>query len=394
MTLPEGSFDAIVVGAGVAGGFVTAHLAHAGVKTLLVERELFPRDKVCGCCLNTRALNALATSPLPAIRQLANQGQPLLGMRLGASGKTASLRFPAGVSLSRSSLDLGLLQAARLAGAQILQGVQARWSGIEDHRACLRLVDSTKDWLVQARLVVAADGLNSELLSAVSGQPSHIEKQSLIGAGTVLPAENSAAFEPGLIHMASGKGGYLGLVRLEDHRLDLAMACQPEAVRQAGGLGQLAARILADAGWQPPQGIIDSRWKGTPRLTRRSPKLESGPVTAVGDATGYIEPFTGEGMGWALEGARNALPLLVARALGKPSHSPLPRAKSGWRQFACKGTAWALRRPRLMGAAVSILKTCPWLATPVIRMTGRGMQWRAPGENPGSPLEALDGFAG
>ena len=53
-------------------------------------------------------------------------------------------------------------------------------------------------------------------------------------------------------------------------------------------------------------------WKGTPELTRRPVRLGAERLFAVGDAGGYVEPFTGEGVLWALSGAR-ALAPLVAR---------------------------------------------------------------------------------
>ena len=96
----------------------------------------------------------------------------------------------------------------------------------------------------------------------------------------------------------------------------------------------------------------------------------------LGDAAGYIEPFTGEGIAWALEGAA-ALAPLAARASRRwepdlASHwQALYRRIIGRRQLVCRGAAQVLRRPRLTGAIVAILARTPWLAVPVVQFLSR-----------------------
>ena len=398
MSADGAQWDAVVVGAGVAGSYVAAHLAHAGVRTLLVERDQLPRDKVCGCCLNDLAIGVLQSSPVPGVARLLREtgAMPLFGMRLGAAGRTAELRFPAGMVVSRHRLDHALALAACDAGATLIQGTTARWSGICHDQAMVRLVSSVGEYAVRTRLVVAADGLNSTLLASVTNEQPVVATGSLIGAGVVLGSGAAARFAPGLIHMACGKGGYVGLVRLEDGRLDLAMACDAETVRQSGSLGALAGSVLSQAGWTEPEGLRDARWRGTPRLTRSQKTTVAPHFAAVGDASGYIEPFTGEGMGWALAGARAALPVLLARALGRQTGSlanPGRRAQPG--RMACRLSASLLRSPGLVGTAVRVLQWMPWCARPVAWMTGRGQGWRM--ESPGHQarqVEESDGFAG
>jgi flavin-dependent dehydrogenase len=392
MTLPEReTWDAVVVGAGVAGSYVAAHLAHAGAGVLLVERDTFPRDKVCGCCLNDRALGALGDSPIPEIRSILHEVRPLEGIRLGAGGRSAFCRFPSGGVISRARLDTALAEAARCCGAHLLLGMQARWVREENDGVVLRLEGQGCERVIRARLVVAADGLGSELLSSATGEVSRVREGSLIGAGVVLPADCSEAFVPGVIHMAVGQGGYLGLARLEDGRLDLAMACDATVVRANGGLGPLAGKLLSEAGWPKPAGILEARWRGTPRLTRRPQIRQTNRVVAVGDARGYIEPFTGEGMGWALEGARELLPGLKTMALG--GNASWPRRQGiVFQGLACKALAAFLRRPGLVALAVRLLKVAPFLAKPFAWCTGRGKTWvMAPQENGKAPTSAGEG---
>jgi flavin-dependent dehydrogenase len=106
-------------------------------------------------------------------------------------------------------------------------------------------------------------------------------------------------------------------------------------------------------------------------LTRRAARLSAERVLAVGDAVGYVEPFTGEGMAWALVSGALAGPL-AAEACGRTWEEELADRWArlyhhhiGRRQRLCRVTAGVLRRPRLVGAAIRMLRHVPALAGPV-----------------------------
>jgi 2-polyprenyl-6-methoxyphenol hydroxylase-like FAD-dependent oxidoreductase len=177
--------------------------------------------------------------------------------------------------------------------------------------------------------------------------------------------------------MACAPGGYVGLVRLEDGRLDVAAAFDPAAVRAAGGPGGAAARVLAAAGWPAPEGLGALPWRGTPALTRRAPRPAAERLFALGDAAGYVEPFTGEGMGWALAAGAAVAPLAArAAAEWRPEFAGRwtrrYRRVVGRRQYACRAAAAVLRRPWLTRLAVGVLGFAPGLAAPVLRLLDRG----------------------
>jgi flavin-dependent dehydrogenase len=99
-------------------------------------------------------------------------------------------------------------------------------------------------------------------------------------------------------------------------------------------------------------------------------------LLVVGDAAGYIEPFTGEGMAWALAGAAAVAPLAVegaaawSKSIGR-AWEEQHRKIIGRRQHACRWVSRLLRRPRLCSATVSLLRYTPWLATPLVRAINR-----------------------
>jgi flavin-dependent dehydrogenase len=189
-------------------------------------------------------------------------------------------------------------------------------------------------------------------------------------------AEAPPFFRPGTVYMACGEGGYVGLVRLEDGRLNLAAALDAGRVRAEGGPGAVAARLLADAGWPAPDGLARRAWKGTPALTRKAPRLAAGRVFVLGDAAGYVEPFTGEGMAWALAAGAAVAPL-AARAANR-RHPELAQewsrlyARVIGRRVVCRATAAVLRRPALTRAVIRMLSRVPGLARPVVRSLGEG----------------------
>ena len=200
---------------------------------------------------------------------------------------------------------------------------------------------------------------------------------SRIGAGVVLPAEAAPDFyRPHTIHMAVGRGGYVGLVRVEDDRLDVAAAFDPAFVKAAGGPGAAAESVLRSVAWPVPHDLANAAWRGTPALTRRPVRVAGDRVFRVGDAAGYVEPFTGEGLAWAVMSAAAVAPI-AARAVRGWDESlardweNVHRRLIGPRQRICRMVARGLRSPLLTGLAIRVLRIAPLLARPVISALNR-----------------------
>src|SRR5262245_35127516 len=118
--------DVIVVGGGPAGAIAAIVLTRAGARVRVLDRAVFPRDKMCGDSLNPGALRLLARHGLE--ETIAAHGLPVEGMLVtGSGGAAVEGRYPGGVlgrSLLRRDLDLLLLEAAIAAGARVEQGVR------------------------------------------------------------------------------------------------------------------------------------------------------------------------------------------------------------------------------------------------------------------------------
>ncbi len=365
------AWDAVVVGAGPSGALAARELARAGRSALLVDRASFPRWKVCGACLNGRALDVLASAGLGGLVERRG-GVPLSAFRVWAGGRSARIGLPRGVAISRARLDAALVEAAIEAGAAFLPETRAALGPVEGatRRLALRGADGAAVE-TGARVAIAADGLGGSFIGADLGPRREESARSRVGAGGTL-RESPAFLRPGTIYMAVARGGYAGLVRVEDGTLNVGAALDRALVRERGGLGPAIAACLREAGLPAVPGIEEASWKGTATLTRGAARPAAERLLLVGDAARYVEPFTGEGMAWALASAAAAAPFVAAAAGDwRPEHerrwAELFERRIGRPQRRCRAIAWGLRRPLLVRAAVAALAGAPALAAPLVR---------------------------
>jgi flavin-dependent dehydrogenase len=376
------TWGAVVVGAGPAGATAARELARRGVDVLLVDQASFPRWKVCGCCLNGRALAALAAAGLG--RLPAECGAVALHeIELAARGRSARVALDGGVAVSRERLDAALVAAAIEAGAAFVPQTRAALppGGPTADARRLELHQGPAMVSVRARCILAADGLGGKLLGRAGVSAAPPAPGSRIGAGAVVPSA-PAFYRPGTVYMSCGAHGYVGLVRLEDGRLDVAAALDATWVRTCGGPAPVAAAALAEAGWPAIPALEEVSWRGTAALTRTPTRRAAERLFVVGDAAGYVEPFTGEGMAWALAGGLAVAPL-AERATRRWS----PDLAAAWtelyrrvitrRQYACRAAAYVLRHPLLARTLVRLLACVPSLAAPFVHhLNGQGPEAR------------------
>ena len=367
-------WDVAVVGAGPAGAMVALELGRRGCAVLLLERQSFPRWKVCGACMNGAAQAALAHVGLGGL--LASAEAPRLSeLRMTGWGRTASVALQGSVAMSREALDYALVQAAVEQGVVFVPGVSAELGPVSDGGRTLTIRGDDAERSVRAQVVVAAVGLHG-LRASDEAWPTPlatVQVGSRVGLGAVLEGGGSS-YGPGAVHMVVGSAGYVGLVRQEDHRLNVAAAFDPEWVRLHGSPDRAVRVHLESAGMPPLPERTHRGWKGTPPLTRSLSSLAEERLFLVGDAAGYVEPFTGEGMGWALWGAL-ALAPLVYSGVARWEPALVRRWKQVHRrqvrhgQRVCRIVAWGLRRPGMVRMALRACSTLPGLARPLVTHT-------------------------
>jgi len=333
--------DVVVIGAGPAGAASAMLLARQGFEVAVLDRHAFPRPKPCGDCLSPEAGRVLdrlglldhvrAESPaaLAGWRIFAPSGEAFTGTFARAAN--GDPRAATAIALDRARLDAVLVSAAERAGARVLSGVTVASPILDPHGAVIGVAGRTSDGRpaeFRARLVIGADGLRSVLARRLGllRRPPRLRKLSLTAHVTGLPP---AATVPGLgplgemhlargaclgaapVHLPSGPGRTpqevtwnLTLVVGERSARDVAanpLAFFRRTLDAFPAFRERARRIR----------FLDHRVGG--RYGPRSRTLlASGPfdwptrrvvadgAALVGDAAGYFDPFTGQGIYQAL----------------------------------------------------------------------------------------------
>jgi flavin-dependent dehydrogenase len=356
--------DVVVIGAGPAGSVAAVTAARAGRQVMLLERAAFPREKVCGCCIAPRGVDELASAGLEAVLDHASR---LECVRLEGGQRSAVITRDSGVAISRGALDARLVEAARAAGVAVHHGASA--SVVRDGSVEVTIDGVTRP--IRARACVVADGLAGRSLDAHPGVRWCVARDSRIGLGAILAA-GSVRVGHGEILMRVERGGYVGAVELEDGRIDVAAALDHAVIRDEGPAAAIANRLGAAV--VDRRAIDAARWSGTPWLTRRRTTLALPGILVAGDAAGYVEPFTGEGMSWAIATGRGA-GALAARMVDAPAlWSTWPGAWTaliGRDRWRCMLLARMLRSPTLVDAGLRIARRWPDGAAHVARAIGR-----------------------
>lgn len=365
-------WDVVIIGGGPAGGLAALDCAQRGLRVLLVEQRAFPRWKVCGCCFNNQA-QAILSSRGQNNLIVDCGGQALQSLRLGLRGRETSLALPDGFALSRERFDQALIEAAMNAGASARFEMTAQVESASPGYRSVRLKDhhSGTSRSVKARVVLVAAGLSQRCLPKNEAGQSRIRKQSRHGAGCVVDDESSH-YPAGAIHMAIGDQGYVGLVRREDGLLNLAGAFDRQVLSKGQGAVDAAQNVLKQAGFPVPAALErGQRWQLTPALSRSSDEVAGERFLVMGDAAGYVEPFTGEGMAWALTAGAAAAPFVLEGLEGWSDDLEARWKKAlqwhiGRRQSVCRALSTVLKRPAPTTVLFELIRRWPSLSEQII----------------------------
>lgn len=365
-------WDAIVIGAGPAGALAARHFALAGLQTLLIDAKRFPREKVCGGYLNSRALETLRQAGLAHVtadgrESNVNQLEVIRGRQ------RTRFRLPSGRVICRAIFDARLMDAAASAGAKMLTGTQAMVEPIVvGSTKRVSIVRDGREGFVSARVVVCADGLSRTSVRHLPECAASVAANSRIGIGAIVTGEFDVC-PIGQLTMVLSRAGYVGISRVREQQFNVAAAVDRKALLRATP-AEIVTDILTYAGISFPADLMNAHWRGTPPLTSRPRHVAAERVLLIGDAGGYIEPFTGEGMAFALEAANAITPLVVQAVQSwKPAIGEnwelLHRRMVRDRQRTCRQLAWVLRRPWAASLTLSICRVMPAIAERMIHNT-------------------------
>jgi flavin-dependent dehydrogenase len=367
-------WDAVVIGAGPAGALAAHQLAKRGLKTLLVDGKAFPRSKVCGGCLSAKAVDLLERIGLGRLVERTTEGQTE-GLQLHTPHRELLISVPGGKIVQRAAFDAALAAAAVAEGAVFLDNTRATVvPAVEQNCRTIELNsnDAVLD-TVRTRLVLACDGLAGSSLARLPFLRSIPAKESRIGLGATVNGDH--CLPPDRVHMAVHSVGYVGAVRLRDGTVHLAAAVDPSALKPVGP-ARLISNILTACRMRPPDDLNSSEVRGTVLMTRRPSRWSGERVFLLGDAAGYVEPFTGEGIARALASALAVVPLAV-----EAQSCWSPRLAAKWNQayrrrvigntFVCRLLSQLCRRPWLLDLSMQSFNAAPRMAAPLVHQLNK-----------------------
>ncbi len=365
LSIPD-DWDLIVVGGGPAGSATAITAAKRGLRVLQVDAKAFPRRKVCGGCLNQVSIGLLK-SLVGSEDSVWNAASPVNYFRLMDTNRQFDFPTPTGLVIERSVLDAKLAEAGQRYGVTFAAPVTATLGKSESGFRQVALRDSAASKSVCAKVVVLATGLGSHRgaepqLQQVAQANSRVGVEGLIRTPTYGLGEE-------VIHMAVGHAGYVGLTKISDNEVHVAAAVDRKALR-AHGPREIVQRILDESGTRRKLGD-DISWRGTPALTARAGRLGAERVFLVGDAANYVEPFTGQGILWALKSGIGIAPTLNAAVedwddLLVERWEIWHKANIQSEQKLCRQIAFGLKHPSLRWLARQTLRIYPRLVPRII----------------------------
>ncbi len=367
-------FDVIVVGGGPAGAACSTLLARRGLRVLIIEKAKFPRDKICGDCINPyswRVFDFLGV----ARRVLESDHQCISAVRIaGASGSQAILKIPQSptepyIAIKRKILDDILLNNAKTSGAVVLESAKLEEIEKTDRwKLCVR--SQGEDLVFSSRYLVGADGRNSTVAARLGAEMKSLHLSSSPHRSAV---QWHTTYQPCVgneIQLFKFNTGYCGVVNVDARTANLAMVTDPQTSSLAvSDFSRFAANTLLKnpvfaRSFKNFEPIDETRV--TYPINPYVRQIGQPDAFLAGDARRTVEPFTGEGIYIALQdGIRLAAHILrLCKKIPEPFR---PRTKT---------TFWAntfysplLRNHPATEALIAAASRMPWMS----RVLGRAI---------------------
>ncbi len=349
-------YDIIIMGAGPAGSMYALLTARQGLKVLLLDRERFPRQRICGGCLHpsvsslwkkvglAESFRQLPQSPINSFL-LSNDDLPPVVAPFPAVGETH-------IAISRPEFDQWLLTEAIAAGAEFLGGVSVR--SFEERRT---LITSEGDF--QSELFIGADGRKSWLARA-AGLARRLGSCNRIAWYSEISEEHAPE---DAVHLKFFPEGYFGINRSGTGTANLSMLLSRRSLDTPQ---MIVGRYFDDL---PPLG-----WTSTFPISRPRNIPAGNRVLLIGDAARLLEPFTGEGIAMALYSATEAAQLTLS---ARTSERTFPGLETAYRRTHARLyknlkyhnalSRWMALDPNRGITSVNFLHRFPWLLRFVVR---------------------------
>lgn len=347
-------FDVAIVGGGPAGSSCAAFCAMAGLRTVVLEREKFPREKVCGDCLNPACWPILKRLELAEPIRSSPHGKLDRVEFIAINGRRLTVELPRGdnaeIAIKRSLLDQLLLNRARELGAKIVESATVTALSPPDPRKDHWAI-SAGEQTFRSRALVAADGRNSTVARLCGLLPRTAKERIALQTHLPLPPDFGDR-----VVLEFRPEGYSGQAAVGRDELNLCLVSVPSKMA--------ALREWAEARFK----ISPSHsWRTITPLTREPIPAGQPSLFLVGDAARVVEPFTGEGIYYALASGDLAAKAIALQCSGGTAED-VAVAYSAAHNELYRGRLWinrlaraAVLSPRAASAFLAVARFQPAL---------------------------------
>ena len=365
------ALDIIVIGGGLAGLCNAIHLSKMGKKVLLIEKNEYPKHKVCGEYISNEVLpylDFLEVNPFDfgAVRinkfQLSTTKSNIISAKLPLGG----------FGISRYTFDLVLSEKAKENGVTILQDVVLNITFLKD----VFQVETKDNNIFTSKITIGAFGKRS-LLDVKMGRNFIQKKSPYLGVKIHVKGN----FKEDLVALHNFKGGYCGVSKVENNAINLCYITNYATFKQYKNIEDFQEQVVfknnylkeifhsSEALFEKPLSIS--------QISFETKKPVENHILMCGDSAGMIHPLCGNGMSMAIQSAQLASKLILNYFNGKiETRKELEKQyirqwnrKFSLRLKAGHFIAMLFRKDTIASVLLQILKKLPFLLPIIIKQT-------------------------
>ena len=363
--------DVIIIGGGLAGLCNAIHLSKLGKKVLLIEKNEYPKHKVCGEYISNEVLpylDFLEVNPfdLGAVKiknfQLSTTKNNIISAKLPLGG----------FGISRYTLDLALAEKAKENGVTILQDTVLDVAFLKDFFQ----VETKQNSIFTSKIAIGAFGKRS--LLDVKMERNFIQKKSPY-LGVKIHVKGN--FKEDLVALHNFKGGYCGVSKVENNAINLCYITNYATFKKYKNIADFQEQVVfknrflkeifqnSEAIFEKPLSIS--------QISFETKKPVEDHVLMCGDSAGMIHPLCGNGMSMAIQSAQLASKLILNYFNGEiETRKELEKQyirqwnrKFSLRLKAGHFIAMLFRKDTIASVLLQILKKLPFLLPIIIKQT-------------------------